>query len=193
MDNVQTPHNLAAIARTCDAVGIPEAHAVTDMGEIDLRQRAASGSKKWVNIKTHISIDSIYGMLRSEGYQILTAHFNDEAVNYRDIDYTKPTAVVVGAELDGISTEAVEKADGSIIVPMLGMVQSLNVSVATALILYEAQRQREEAGLYETRHIDDATYSKLLFEWGYPRLVPYYRKKKMPYPQMDEKGYIVNK
>lgn len=192
MENVQTPHNLAAIARTCDAVGIPEAHAVTDIPVIDLKQRAASGSRKWVEIKTHNKIEDVYKGLRDKGFQILTAHFNPDAVNFRDIDYTKPTAIVVGSELEGISDEALEKADSSIIVPMLGMTQSLNVSVATALILYEAQRQRELAGLYRNRQIDHSLFSKLAFEWGYPKLVPYYKKKNQPYPEIDEDGYIVN-
>lgn len=191
MENVQTPHNLAAIARTCDAVGIPEVHAITDLDHIVLKPRAASGSRKWVTTNTHGSVDAAYAHLREKGLRILTAHFSESAVDFREIDYTLPTAIVVGAELDGITEEAAEKADGSIIVPMMGMVQSLNVSVAAALILYEAQRQRKEAGMYDKRSIDDETYRRLVFEWGYPRLVPLYRKKNEPYPRLDDEGYLI--
>ncbi len=73
---------------------------------------------------------------------------------------------------------------------MLGMVQSLNVSVATALILFEAQRQRELAGLYRERRLDDATFDRLLFEYGYPWVARYYRRKGMPYPRLNERGEI---
>jgi tRNA (guanosine-2'-O-)-methyltransferase len=191
MDRVKTPHNLAAIARTCDAAGIYEAHAVTDMARIELKQRAASGSRKWVRIRTHGTVDDAVETLRQKDMQILCAHFNDGARDFRTVDYTKPTAIVLGAELEGVSQEVLDLSDGSIVVPMLGMIQSLNVSVATALILYEAQRQRMEAGLYEKRRMDDSTYKKLLFEWGYPRLASYYKKKKRPYPPMDEKGLIL--
>ena len=193
MDHVRTPHNLAAIARTCDAVGIHEAHAVSDLKTIDLKQRAASGSRKWVRIKTHDTAEAAIGCLRQKNMQILCAHFDDGAVDFRSVDYTRPTAIVLGAELEGVSQDILALSDGSIIVPMLGMIQSLNVSVATALILYEAQRQRMAAGLYNTRHMDDETYQTLLFEWGYPRLAPFYRKKKRPYPPLDEQGYIIYK
>lgn len=191
MDDVQTPHNLAAIARTCDAVGIHEAHAVTDLHAIDLRQRAASGSRKWVRIKIHDTVDQAFDCLRAKNMQILCAHFDGNAVDFRSVDYTKPTAIVLGAELEGVSQDMVSRSDGCVIVPMLGMIQSLNVSVATALILYEAQRQRQEAGMYDTRHMDAQTYQTLLFEWGYPRLAPFYKKKKRPYPTLDDKGFIV--
>ncbi|GAB6095497.1 tRNA (guanosine(18)-2'-O)-methyltransferase TrmH [Desulfatiferula olefinivorans] len=191
MEHVGTPHNLAAIARTCDAVGIFEAHAVTDMTRIELRQRAAAGSRKWVNIRTHGSLEGAIDTLKERGMQILCAHFDDASVDFRAVDYTRPTAIVLGAELEGISGEALSRSDGSIMVPMLGMIQALNVSVAGALILYEAQRQRMAAGLYDTRHMDEATFARLLFEWGYPRLAPFYRKKKRPYPALDERGAII--
>ena len=190
MEHVETPHNLAAIARTCDAVGIFEAHAVTGLHKLDLKQRAASGSRKWVGVRTHGNLEAAYGHLRSKGFSIYCAHMDDHALDYRSVDYTKPTALVLGTELEGISPEALDMADGSVVVPMMGMIRSLNVSVATALILYEAQRQRMEKGLYGTRHMDDETYGQLLFEWGYPRLASYYKKKKRPYPLLDENGQI---
>lgn len=191
MENVHKPHNLAAVARSCDAVGVFETHAISEMQDVVLRPKAASGSRKWVGVRRHGSVDAAYAHLRSRGLRILCAHFDEEAVDFRSVDFTRPTAIVVGAELDGISEEALAKADGSIVVPMLGMVASLNVSVATALILYEAQRQRLAKGMYKERSMDEATYRTLLFEWGYPRLVPYYKKQGKPYPPMDEEGYLV--
>lgn len=191
MENVHKPHNLAAVARSCDAVGVFETHAISEMKDVVLRQRAASGSRKWVGVKRHGSVDEAYAHLRSNGFRILCAHFDERAVDFRSVDFTQSTAIVVGSELDGITDEAIAKADGSIIVPMMGMVQSLNVSVATALILYEAQRQRMEQGMYDKRSMDDETYRTLLFEWGYPRLIAYYKKQGKPYPPMDEAGALI--
>jgi tRNA (guanosine-2'-O-)-methyltransferase len=191
MEHVETPHNLAAIARTCDAVGIFEAHAVSRLHAIDLKQRASSGSRKWISVKTHESLETAFGFLRSKGFAIYCAHLDDKAMDFRSVDYTRPTAVVLGTELEGVSPEAVALSDGCVMVPMFGMIQSLNVSVATALILYEAQRQRMEKGLYHTRHLDDERYNSLMFEWGYPRLSPYYKVKRLPYPRLDENGQIV--
>ncbi len=190
MDNVHKPHNLAAIARTCDAVGILEVHAVSPNSAIRLSQKAAGGCKQWVSIKTHKTITNAYDHLRQQGFQLYAAHFDQQARDFRLIDYTRPTAIVVGAELDGISPTAIDNCDGTIIIPMAGLVQSLNVSVATALILFEAQRQRQAAGFYDTRRLEQQTYNRILFEWLHPKVAAYCRKHQLPYPQTDENGEI---
>jgi len=191
MDNVHKPHNLAAITRTCDAVGILEAHAISSSSSIRLSQKAAGGCKKWITIKTHKTIQEAYAHLRQHGFRIYAAHFNQQARDFRQIDYTRPTAIVVGAELDGISQTAVDNCDGTIIIPMVGLVQSLNVSVATALILFEAQRQRQEAGFYDSSRLDRQTYDRLLFEWLHPKIAAYCQKHRLSYPRTDEKGEII--
>lgn len=191
MENVHKAHNLAAIARTCDAVGVPEIHAITKQDSLSLTEDAASGSGRWVNVVIHKNLDSAYTFLRYKNHQILTAHFSMDAVDFRDIDFTIPTAIVVGQELEGISKEAVNKADKSIIIPMYGMVQSLNVSVATAIILYEAQRQRNAKGLYNNASIDPIKMNDFIFEKGYPRLAQMYKKEGRDFPMLDEEGQII--
>ncbi len=191
MEHVEMPHNLAAIARTCDAVGIFETHAVTDLHTIDLKQRASSGSRKWISVKTHADVDTAFAHLREKGFAIYCAHLDDRALDFRAVDYTRPTAIVAGTELEGVSPRAASLADGCVMVPMFGMIQSLNVSVAMALILYEAQRQRMAKGMYGTRQLDPARFKELLFEWGYPRLAPFYKKKNIPYPDLGEQGQIL--
>ena len=190
MDNVHKPHNLAAIARTCDAVGILKAHAISSSSSIRLSQKAAGGCKKWVTIKTHKTIQDAYSHLWQQGFKIYAAHFDTQARDFRQLDYTRPTAIVVGAELDGISPAAVDQCDGTIIIPMVGLVQSLNVSVAVALILFEAQRQRQEAGFYDTCRLEQQNYDRILFEWLHPKVAAYCRKHQLPYPQTDENGEI---
>lgn len=191
MDNVHKPHNLAAIARTCDAVGILEAHAISSSSAIRLSQKAAGGCKQWVTIKTHKSIPDAYAHLRQHGFQIYAAHFDQQALDFRRIDYTKSTAIVVGAELDGISPTAVNSCDSTIIIPMVGLVQSLNVSVATALILFEAQHQRQAAGMYAVSRLDRQTYDRLLFEWLHPKIAAHCQKHRLSYPQINENGDII--
>ena len=191
MENVHKAHNLAAIARTCDAVGIPEIHAITQFEELNLTEDAASGSGGWVNVNIHPNIEAAYLILKQNGFQLLTAHFNTQAKDFREIDFTKPTAVIVGQELEGLSEEAISGADGSITIPMYGMVQSLNVSVATAIILYEAQRQRAIAGMYENILLNEDNKQKYIFEKGYPRLAAKYREMGEAYPKLDDEGKIV--
>jgi len=191
MDNVHKPHNLAAIARTCDAVGIPEIHATSSSSSIHVSQKAAGGCKKWVAVKTHKTIREVYNHLRQQGFKIYAAHFDSQARDFRQIDYTLPTAIVVGAELDGISATAVDLCDGTIIIPMAGLTQSLNVSVATALILFEAQRQRQDAGLYDHCRLEQQTYKQLLFEWLHPKVAGYCQKHRLPYPAINDSGEII--
>lgn len=189
-ENVHKSHNISAILRTADAVGIYEAHAISEGGEVPRHHMASAGSRKWVEIRAHRDLGSALRHLRSAGHQILAAHFSDTAVDFRDIDYTGPTAILLGSELWGVSREAADSADQHIVIPMEGMVGSLNVSVATALILYEAQRQRQAAGLYEQSRLDPELHRQKLFEWCYPEVAVQLRREGRPYPELDEEGYL---
>ena len=168
MENVNKAHNLAAIARSCDAVGVGEIHAISDNPRVRLTHKVASGASRWVRIHRHASIGEACGMLRERGFQLLAAHLGETAVDFREIDYTRPTALLVGAELSGVSEQAGALADRHIVIPMLGMVQSLNVSVASALVLFEAQRQRLAAGFYDSPRLPPEEYRRLLKEWTSP-------------------------
>jgi len=191
MDNVNKLHNLAAIVRTCDAVGIGDVWAVAESDDIRLKQKAASGTGKWVSVHVGGSIDQVCARLKRRGARLLAAHFDSKARHFRDVDYTQSLAIVVGAELYGVSDRAVALADGTIRIPMAGMAQSLNVSVATALILFEAQRQREAAGYYDDRpRLAPDDVKRMRFEWMHPRVARYCREKQIAYPHMDENGQI---
>ena len=147
-DQVNKAQNISALIRTCDAVGIHRAHVVTPAGGFGNHKGTALGSQKWVNIMAHEHIDSALNTARQKGMQIVSAHFSDQAVDYRTLDYTQPTALILGAEMHGVSPSALAASDHQVVIPMLGMVHSFNVSVAAAIILLEAQRQRELQGSY---------------------------------------------
>ena len=190
MENVHKPQNMGAIVRTCDAVGIPTIHFISEIHKIGfLNSKAAGGCKKWVNVLSHKSVSEVYSDLRNKGFQILATSFSDDAINFRDIDYTIPSAIVVGGELEGLSPEASSTADHRIVIPMMGMTQSLNVSVATALILFEAQRQREEKGLYDKK--SPQTPRTFPLDWGYPKLAGKFRNRNLPVPELDEEGNLL--
>ncbi len=191
MENVTKPHNLAAVARTADAIGLLDIHAITERKSIKLTGMSASGVKKWISVHTHANTQTGIHALKQQGMQIVSSCLDNRSVDYRDIDYTRPTAIIMGTELEGTSELAIELSDAHIYIPMSGMVQSLNVSVASALILYEAYRQRLSSGMYETRRLDDARYFKLLFEWCHPKIARYCRQKKLPYPQINEQADIL--
>ena len=191
VEGLSKPHNVAAVMRTCDAVGIHEIHAVSERPAFRPSRASAGGVVRYVAVRTHPSLAEAAEHLQTRGFQILVAHLAPGAVDFRQADYTRPTALLLGTELEGVSSEAESLADGAISIPMAGAVESLNVSVANAVILYEAQRQRAVAGMYDRRRLDEGTCQRLLFEWGYRRLADTYRRRGLPYPRLGPEGEIL--
>ncbi|WP_338367097.1 tRNA (guanosine(18)-2'-O)-methyltransferase TrmH [uncultured Pseudoalteromonas sp.] len=193
LEEVHKHHNLSAIVRSADAVGCHHVHAVWPENQKWLTNNTSGGSKNWLETHLHKNIDDAAAMMREHNpdVQILATHLSEDAVDFREIDYTKPTAIIVGQEKTGISEQALKHADQNIIIPMQGMVQSLNVSVAAALILFEAQQQREKAGLYKRDMLSEEVKHPMYFEGCHPVIAKQCRLKNLPYPPLDEEGEII--
>ena len=187
-ENLHKPKNFSAMVRNCDAVGINEMHV--SPGEDDLRKhwKTSQGAEKWMYIKAHDSTESACQHLKSNGFQLVAAHLSDAAISFRDVDYTQPIALVLGSELFGVSDQTLSYVDQQINIPMMGVTQSLNVSVACAIVLYEAQRQRQDAGMYDHCRLDDETLCQQRFEWLHPVLADYCQRHGLDYPALDESG-----
>jgi len=191
MESVNKTHNLSAILRNCDAVGVLRAHAVLPEKGIDLPHHTSAGTTKWVGVRLHPTVQAAVSHLHQEGFLVLAAHPTEKAEDYRDVDLTRPVALMVGAELDGLSEEGLALADETVAIPMAGMVRSLNVSVATALLLFEAFRQRQAAGQYGKSRLSEQAFAHQLFEWAYPEIAGVLRKKGDPYPPLSQDGEIL--
>lgn len=192
LEMVHKPHNLAAIVRTADAVGINEVHAVWPNHFSRLAKGTAAGSHSWVDVNRHEDINKAVAAMRAKGMQIFATNLSDTALDYREPDYTKPTAFLLGQEKKGISEHALSLADHHILIPMVGMVQSLNVSVANSLLLYEAMRQREAAGMYDRSCLlSKQEQNRIYFEGGHPIFAKVCKQKGLPYPDIDQQGQIV--
>lgn len=192
-DAVHKGHNLSAIVRSCDAFGVLDMHAV--VGDDDFRtfRSTAMGSQRWVRIARHPDVTDALVPLKAAGYQVVVAHLDERAVDFRSVDFTRPTALLMGAEKRGPSGAGLELADFAVTIPMVGMVESFNVSVAAAILLAEAHRQRALAGYYAQRRLDDENWRKLFFEWGEPQLAAYCRRHGLPYPELDyETGELLD-
>lgn len=194
IEQVHKPNNITAIIRTCDAVGVHQMHAIwPENSKMRTIGGSSAGARNWVDVVTHETTQEAFIALKEKGMQILVTNLSSKAVDFREIDYTLPTAIVLGQEKKGISKEALEMADQDIVIPMVGMVGSLNVSVAAALILYEAQRQRQSADMYKNPRtfISQDNFEQILFERGYPVLAKVAQRKGLPAPAFDEQGQIL--
>lgn len=168
LENVHDPHNVSAVLRSCDAVGVLAVHLVYTREEppaAAFARTTSASAAKWIETHAHPSIAACYDRLRRDGCTILATALGDDSVDLYDADLRRPTALVFGNEMRGVSPEASADADGRIAIPMAGMVQSLNISVACAVVLYEAHRQRRAAGAYASPKIDDAERGELEADW----------------------------
>jgi tRNA (guanosine-2'-O-)-methyltransferase len=170
LDSVHNSQNLSTIIRTSDAVGILDIYYSTPANEtLRIHKTITQGAHRWTRRHRIAEADKVKFLQqkKAEGFQIVVTHLEERAVNYRELDYTKPTLIVMGNEKEGVSSEVIAEATNVIVIPMQGMVQSLNVSVATALILYEAQRQLENAGLYATPQLSLEQIEEIKATWVY--------------------------
>ena len=168
LENVHDPHNISAVLRSCDAVGILAVHTIYSIEERPTRAyaRSTSGSAtKWIDVHHHDSVDSCYAALRREGFRILVTALTESSVDLYDASFLEPTAVVFGNEMRGVSPDAIEPADGAVLIPMMGMVESLNIAVACAVTLFEALRQRRAAGRYDRSSLSDEQILQLQRDW----------------------------
>ena len=168
LENVHDPHNVSAVLRSCDAVGIHEIHTVYSMESRPDRAyaRTTSGSAaKWIDVRHHALIEDCFGELRENGFAIFAAALSEESRSLYEIDFTGKIALVFGNEMRGLTQEAIEQADGTFEIPMRGMIESLNISVACAVSLFEAARQRAAAGLYDAPRLAPIEIDALMDDW----------------------------
>ena len=162
--NIHDPHNVSAIYRSCDAFGVDQVHLYyTDTAFPLLGKKSSASARKWVGTRRHRNEEELQKAL--EGYQVLVTACTPGARPLRSHDFTRPTAVVLGNEHSGVAPELARIATGELYIPMYGMIQSFNVSVAAAIILAEASRQREEAGFYQGCRFAPEDYEARLADW----------------------------
>ena len=170
MENVFDPHNISAVMRTADAVGLQDIYILNTKIPRHKKWGAKSSSSaaKWLTIHQFENAEECFSSLRNRYSKILTTHLSSDAVGLYEIDMTQPIALVFGNEHSGVSDEIRALADGNFIIPQVGIIQSLNISVACAVTLYEAFRQKTNAGQYNQPSLDDVRFSELYNQWSLP-------------------------
>lgn len=166
MENIHDPHNVSAVFRTCDAVGVPMVSLLYTFESFPrISKTSSSSANKWIDLEKFNDTKICFDELRNKGFKIYASMLNPKAVNLYEIDLTQKIALVFGNEKRGVSQEAEKLADETFYIPMHGMIQSLNVSVAAAVTLYEAQRQRIAKGMYKRSELPIEVLDKLIDKW----------------------------
>jgi tRNA (guanosine-2'-O-)-methyltransferase len=154
------------VIRTCDAAGILHLDLVSPNPDLlGINKAISTRAEKWLDVHIHESLEACLLPLKEKGFQVAVTHLGQAAVDYTEMDYCVPLVIVFGSESEGVSSEALKLSDHRIRIPMLGMVQSLNLSVSVGVILFEALKQRRAGGFYDRRRLSDEEFEHYLRKW----------------------------
>ena len=171
LENVQDPRNVTAVMRTCEAVGIQDIYLLnTTIAKLEkFGYKSGSSASKWLTIHHFDNVAACFGELRTKFELILTTHLSSKSIDLYSIDFIRNIALVFGNEHSGVSDEANILADGNFIIPQMGIIQSLNISVACAVTIYEAYRQKNLAGHYQSSTMPETELQTLGKQWGFDK------------------------
>jgi tRNA (guanosine-2'-O-)-methyltransferase len=175
LENVFDPHNISAVMRTCDAVGVQNMYVLNTKIPIHKKfsAKASSSAAKWLTIHSFTNAQDCFTQLRKQYHRIITTHLSSDAVSLYDINFTEASiALVFGNEHSGVSDEIRALADGNFVIPQVGIIQSLNISVACAVTLYEAMRQKTVAGLPAKDNGSTGHFNEVASAWGLDEYTP---------------------
>lgn len=169
LENVSDPHNISAVMRTCDAVGVQDIYILnTKIGLHEMwSEKASSSAAKWLTVHQFTNAEECFTALRKNFAKIYTTHLSTDAVGLYELNLTESVALVFGNEKSGVSEEIIKLADGNFIIPQVGIIKSLNISVACAVTLYEAYRQKNIAGHYNDIKLTGKSLINLRDQWGF--------------------------
>lgn len=190
IENVADPHNIGAIMRSCDSVGIHELFVLftkdsLQQKEFTIGKRSSAGARKWVDVHVYTDAKACFEHVKNQYGRVLSTHLSTDAASLYELDLTQSIALLFGNERYGLSAEALQYSDGNFIIPQMGMSQSLNLSVACAVTLFEALRQRNEKGMYDgEQHPMSEKQRESMFE-------DYCSRKKIEYADSRKHTYAL--
>lgn len=169
LENVHDPHNIAAVMRTCDAVGVQDIYILNTRIATHNKfgKKSSASAAGWLTIHQFNNTEECVQQLKNKKYKLYATHLGEDAVSLHQLDLVQPVAMIFGNEHAGVSDELLGYCDGNFIIPQVGMIQSLNISVACAVSLYEAFRQRDGKGYYKgDNRLQAEQHAALAERWG---------------------------
>ena len=155
LENVTDLHNIGAALRTADSVGVKEVYILYSGSEdnpkkVKLGKKTSAGARKWLDVYLFNDVEACVAAIRAKYDKIYSTHLDSSSKSLYDLNLTESVVLAFGNEKRGISEELLAACDGNFLIPQMGMAQSLNISVACAISMYEAFRQRNEKDMYST-------------------------------------------
>jgi len=168
LENVFDPHNISAVMRTCDAVGIQDVYILNNRIPPHKKwsSKSSSTAAQWLSIHQFTNIEECFKEIRKKYDRVYTSHLGENSNDVYKMNFTESVALVFGNETFGVSDEIRKYADGDFIIPQVGIIKSLNISVACAVTLYEAFRQKNEKGHYKKSRLPKNEIENLQMKWG---------------------------
>ncbi|MEI7512761.1 MAG: RNA methyltransferase [Candidatus Uhrbacteria bacterium] len=183
LENVDDPHNVGAVLRSCEAFGVVDVHLLYYGGNArgktqnakssprmprlgEIRSTSAASALKWLRINKWDSVKKMVAHFKKEKITIVTTHMSAKAIDASQADLSSPVAIVLGNEHDGVSPALLKASKVNVLIPMVGFVQSFNISVAGSLMLYEAYRQREKKGMYAKEQMKKGERGRMMKKWS---------------------------
>lgn len=169
LENIDDPHNISAVMRSCDAVGIQRIFLIRNEERKPFLpgKRSSSGAAKWLDVNVFSDITTCFTEVRASFDKIYATHLSkDENISLHELDLTENVALLFGNEKRGVSEEALALCDGNFLIPQVGMIKSLNISVACAVSLYEAYRQRDVKGMYKESSLSESGFNEIKGRWA---------------------------
>jgi tRNA (guanosine-2'-O-)-methyltransferase len=168
LENVFDPHNDSAVMRTCDAVGIQDVFILNNRIPPHKKwgYRSSSTAAEWLTVHQFTNAEECFTELRKRYKKIYATHLSESSATLHKLDLSESVALVFGNETFGVSEDITKLVDGTFIIPQVGIIKSLNISVACAVTLYEAFRQKQIAGHYDTQRLGEEQLNSLKEEWG---------------------------
>jgi tRNA (guanosine-2'-O-)-methyltransferase len=166
LENVFDPHNISAVMRSCDAVGIMEIFVVNTLfPHKKYGPRSSSSADKWMMVHQFTDIETCMKAVRAKYQKVYSTHLSTDSKSIYDLNLTESVALVFGNERKGLSQAMLDLCDGNFLIPQVGMITSLNISVACAVSIYEAFRQKQVAGHYQQKKVNAAEQQALMHFW----------------------------
>lgn len=165
LENIYQPHNASACLRTCDCLGVQDVHVIESRNEYRPNTKVALGSSKWLTMHKHEETKACLSQLKSDGFRIVATSPKVDGFSPATIPLDKPIAILFGTEETGISEEALEMADDTLRLPMVGFTQSYNISVTAAITLSRIMERVFDGEIGDLWKIDPLAREQLFLEW----------------------------